>query len=301
MSGTACQLNRAAHCACSRRHCENTPAECLASKNKPASQPGLSASQLPHPPTWMSSRSQRMVHKKCSARTLQPGSQHQGIGISNAVAATPCPDSSTRQSGRLPCPAAPVLCGEACIGEGLEILVGLEGAVLATCGDWEMTAGVVERFYKGLQNINGSRQLTAQPAPPSAHPGTLQGSVLHSLRGVRQWYLILLARWTCQESRGTSCLGLIPRMMSCRRAGQRQGRQGRGQAGRHVRRRALKVSAGIDTWKSQHPACLTCCGCTSCQPSPHPTHSQCAGLPAARPCHRSRPARAPARRRGTGG
>ncbi len=37
----------------------------------------------------------------------------------------------------------------------------------------------------------------------------------HSLSRGRQWNLILLARWMAHWSRGTSCLGLMPRMMSC--------------------------------------------------------------------------------------
>ena len=43
--------------------------------------------------------------------------------------------------------------------------------------------------------------------------------------GVRQWNLSLLPRWVAQASRGTSCLGLIPFMMSCTRV------EGGGRAG----------------------------------------------------------------------
>lgn len=131
----------------------------------------------------------------------------------------------------------------------------------------------------------------------------------------RQWYLILLARWICHWSRGTGCLGLMPSMMSCRGQGAPVGRgqvwyetsMRRAGGGTHSSKRP-----GSRGWECEgHPGCATslevclmagtCSRCCPTQtaaaptpPPPNPPPSQCAGLPAGRPCHPSRRARAPA-------
>jgi hypothetical protein len=110
-------------------------------------------------------------------------------------------------------------------------LSGLKGQC-SPPAEWEVMPGagqVVLKYRQSCCDTQTCGQLIAQ----GLHARRIaRSAALHSLRGVRQWYLILLARWTCQESRGTSCFGLMPRMMSCRQAG--MGRAGKGRQPRQT-------------------------------------------------------------------